>query len=111
MAGRPELAAALEDLDRGNELVIAEWDRATRSMWDGLQVIKAARLPTALRSASWFCILRRRRSSTARMQTGGTIFLRTNRLTFSDSNSEQGKRRDEGGILSPASCLRLARKR
>ena len=70
MAGRPELAAALEDLDRGNELVIAEWDRATRSMWDGLQIIKAARLPTALRSASWFCILRRRRSSTARMQTG-----------------------------------------
>ncbi len=41
MAGRPELAAALEDLDRGNELVIAEWDRATRSMWDGLQIIKA----------------------------------------------------------------------
>ena len=23
-------------------LVIAEWDRATRSMWDGLQIIKAA---------------------------------------------------------------------
>ena len=23
------------------ELVIAEWDRATRSMWDGLQIIKA----------------------------------------------------------------------
>jgi hypothetical protein len=38
MAGRPELARALDDLD---ELVIAEWDRATRSMWDGLQIIKA----------------------------------------------------------------------
>ena len=25
----------------GDELVIAEWDRATRSMWDGLQIIKA----------------------------------------------------------------------
>ena len=25
----------------GVELVIAEWDRATRSMWDGLQIIKA----------------------------------------------------------------------
>ena len=40
MAGRPELARALDDLDSGDELVIAEWDRATRSMWDGLQIIK-----------------------------------------------------------------------
>ena len=41
MAGRPQLARALDDLDAGDELVIAEWDRATRSMWDGLQIIKA----------------------------------------------------------------------
>jgi DNA invertase Pin-like site-specific DNA recombinase len=41
MAGRPQLASALEELDNGDELVIAEWDRATRSMWDGLQIIKA----------------------------------------------------------------------
>jgi DNA invertase Pin-like site-specific DNA recombinase len=41
MTGRPELALALDDLDTGDELVIAEWDRATRSMWDGLQIIKA----------------------------------------------------------------------
>jgi DNA invertase Pin-like site-specific DNA recombinase len=41
MAGRPELARALDDLDTSDELVIAEWDRATRSMWDGLQIIKA----------------------------------------------------------------------
>jgi DNA invertase Pin-like site-specific DNA recombinase len=41
MAGRPNLAAALDELDDGDELVIAEWDRATRSMWDGLQIIKA----------------------------------------------------------------------
>jgi len=32
MAGRPELARALDDLDSGDALVIAEWDRATRSM-------------------------------------------------------------------------------
>src|SRR3984957_21294331 len=41
MAGRPQLAHALADLDAGDEFVIAEWDRATRSMWDGLQIIKA----------------------------------------------------------------------
>ena len=40
MAGRPELAAALDDIDEGDVFVIAEWDRATRSMWDGLQIIK-----------------------------------------------------------------------
>ena len=41
MAGRPELDAALAELVAGDELVIAEWDRATRSMWDGLHIIKA----------------------------------------------------------------------
>ena len=41
MVGRPKLARALGDLDTGVELVIAEWDRVTRSMWDGLQIIKA----------------------------------------------------------------------
>ncbi len=38
---RLQLRRALEKLDTGDELVIAEWDRATRSMWDGLQIIKA----------------------------------------------------------------------
>ena len=42
MARRPELTRALDDRDSGGELVIAEWDRATRSMWDGLQIIKPA---------------------------------------------------------------------
>lgn len=41
MTGRSQLARALDDLDTGDEFVIAEWDRATRSMWDGLQIIKA----------------------------------------------------------------------
>jgi hypothetical protein len=41
MAGRPQLDAALAELGAGHELVIAEWDRATRSMWDGLHIIKA----------------------------------------------------------------------
>ena len=32
---------ALDDLDTGDQFVIAEWDKATRSTWDGLQIIKA----------------------------------------------------------------------
>ena len=46
-------------------------------------------LLTASRPASRWCILRRRRSSTARMRTGVEIF-RTNRSTFSASISERG---------------------
>jgi DNA invertase Pin-like site-specific DNA recombinase len=40
-AGRPELAAAISALAPGDELLLAEWDRATRSMWDGMDIIKA----------------------------------------------------------------------
>ncbi len=40
LAGRPQLRKAINALAPGDELVIAEWDRATRSMWDGLQIIK-----------------------------------------------------------------------
>src|SRR5271154_421190 len=39
-AGRPELGAAVAALAPGDELVVAEWDRATRSMWDGMDIIK-----------------------------------------------------------------------
>ena len=34
---RLQLRRALEKLDTGDELAIAERDRATRSMWNGLQ--------------------------------------------------------------------------
>jgi DNA invertase Pin-like site-specific DNA recombinase len=40
LVGRPQLKKAIDALAPGDELVIAEWDRATRSMWDGLQIIK-----------------------------------------------------------------------
>ena len=38
--GRPNLAAALASLVPGDVLVLAEWDRCTRSMWDGLHIVK-----------------------------------------------------------------------
>ncbi len=41
IAGRPQLAEAFDDLAEGDELAIAEWDRARRLMWDGLRIIKA----------------------------------------------------------------------
>ena len=40
LAGRPELTHALDELRSGDCLVLAAWDRATRSMWDGLHIVK-----------------------------------------------------------------------
>jgi DNA invertase Pin-like site-specific DNA recombinase len=39
--GRPELERAVAALGPGDVLVLAEWDRCTRSMWDGLHIVKA----------------------------------------------------------------------
>jgi DNA invertase Pin-like site-specific DNA recombinase len=38
--GRPQLEKAIGGLGRGDVLVIAEWDRATRSMQDGVAIIE-----------------------------------------------------------------------
>jgi len=40
LEGRPELGKAIISLAPGDTLLLAEWDRATRSMWDGLQIVK-----------------------------------------------------------------------
>ena len=37
---RPELEKAIEALGPGDVLVLAEWDRATRSMLDGIRIIE-----------------------------------------------------------------------
>jgi DNA invertase Pin-like site-specific DNA recombinase len=37
---RPELEKAIDQLGTGDILVVAEWDRATRSMFDGIEIIK-----------------------------------------------------------------------
>jgi DNA invertase Pin-like site-specific DNA recombinase len=37
---RPELERAIDALGTGDILVVAEWDRATRSMFDGIELIK-----------------------------------------------------------------------
>ena len=69
-----------------------------------------ARCRNALRPASWCCIPRRRRSSTARMRTAGATF-RTSRSTFSGLRSGRGKRWE--GEVGPlrASCLPPVRRR
>ena len=36
----PELERAIQELGPGDVLVLAEWDRATRSMMDGIRIIE-----------------------------------------------------------------------
>ena len=36
----PQLARAIGDLSPGDVLILAEWDRATQSLWDGLRIVK-----------------------------------------------------------------------
>ena len=38
--GRPQLEKAIDELGTGDILVVAEWDRATRSMMDGVHLIE-----------------------------------------------------------------------
>lgn len=38
--GRPQLQRAIDALGAGDVLAIAEWDRATRSMMDGINIIQ-----------------------------------------------------------------------
>lgn len=38
--GRPELETAIDTLGTGDVLVLAEWDRATRSMHDGITIMQ-----------------------------------------------------------------------
>jgi DNA invertase Pin-like site-specific DNA recombinase len=38
--GRPKLEKAIDELGTGDILVVAEWDRATRSMFDGINLIE-----------------------------------------------------------------------
>lgn len=40
LRGRPKLEAAIASLQEGDVLIVAEWDRATRSMHDGMNIIQ-----------------------------------------------------------------------
>ena len=66
-----QLCYALHDLDRGKVVPLLA--------------------PLKLRPASWYCIPRRQKSSTARMRTGVETFP-TSRLTFSVLHSERERR-------------------
>ena len=103
MAGRPELARALDDLDSGDELVIAEWDRATRSMWDGLQIIK-----TVIDAGASIKVLDR---SYIDLETPvGRGFMAMMSAMAEDERLRIIKRTHEGRKIAQAKGVRMGRK-
>src|ERR1700739_2697838 len=103
MAGRPELARALDDLDAGDELVIAEWDRATRSMWDGLQIIKAV-----IDAGAAIKVLDR--SYIDRTTPMGRGFMAMMSAMAEDERLRIIKRHHEGRKIAQAKGVRMGRK-
>ena len=93
-------------------LYIERWLKAPVQLEDGSVVLRAygASWPTALRLASWCCILRRRRLSIARMRTGA-VTSQINRSTFSVLCFERGRRCGKEVPPRTASCLRPGRGR
>ena len=103
MAGRPELARALDDIDKGDELVIAEWDRATRSMWDGLQIIK-----TVIDAGAAIKVLDRSYIDLATPMGRGFVAMMS--AMAEDERPRIIKRTHEGRQIARAKGVRMGRK-
>jgi DNA invertase Pin-like site-specific DNA recombinase len=102
-AGRPNLARALDALDTGDELVIAEWDRATRSMWDGLQIIK-----TVIDAGATLKVLDR---SYIDLKTPmGRGFMAMMSALAEDERARIMKRTHEGRQIARANGVKMGRK-
>jgi len=69
--GRPQLECAIDQLGCGDTLVLAEWDRATRSMMDGIRIMQRV----ASRSATVLVLDRPHFDLTTPMGRGFLAFL------------------------------------
>ncbi len=103
MAGRPELASALAVLREGDELVIAEWDRATRSVWDDLHIIKAV-----IDAGATICVLDRSYIDLA--TPIGRGFMAMFSAMAEDERGRIIKRTHEGRKLAQGRGVKMGRK-
>ena len=103
LKGRPELENALTSLAPEDCLVVAEWDRATRSMWDGLQIIQ--RVIDA--GASIKVLDRNYIDLTTPMGRGLVAFLSA---MAEDERQRIIKRTHEGRRIARANGVRMGRK-
>jgi len=103
MNGRPQLEKAIDQLGAGDVLVIAEWDRATRSMMDGISIIQRI----ADRGATVRVLDRQWLDLTSPMGKGILAFLSA---LAEDERQRIVRRANEGRVAAKAAGVKFGRK-
>jgi len=103
LKGRPELEKAIDQLGVGDVFVIAEWDRATRSMMDGITIIQQI----ADRGAAVRVLDRPFLDLTTPVGKGILAFLSA---MAEDERERITKRANEGRELAKAAGVKFGRK-
>jgi DNA invertase Pin-like site-specific DNA recombinase len=101
--GRPQLERAIDALGAGDVLVIAEWDRATRSMMDGIGIIQRV----ADRSATVKVLDKPWLDLTTSMVKGILAFLSA---LAEDERERIARRANEGRSIAIAKGVKFGRK-
>tara|TARA_R110002051_G_scaffold127639_1_gene201281 strand:+ start:454 stop:999 length:546 start_codon:yes stop_codon:yes gene_type:complete len=101
--GRPQLERAIDALGEGDILVIAEWDRATRSMMDGISIIQRV----ADRSATVKVLDKPWLDLTTPMGKGILAFLSA---LAEDERERITRRANEGRQIAIANGVKFGRK-
>lgn len=103
LRGRPELEKAIDQLGAGDVFVIAEWDRATRSMMDGIKIIQRI----ADRGAAVRVLDRQWLDLTTPMGKGILAFLSA---IAEDERARIRRRANEGLKIAKAAGVKVGRK-
>jgi len=101
--GRPQLERAIDALGAGDVLIIAEWDRATRSMMDGISIIQRV----ADRSATVKVLDKPWLDLTTPMGKGILAFLSA---LAEDERERITRRANEGRKIASANGTKFGRK-
>ena len=103
LKGRPQLERAIDALGTGHVLVIAEWDRATRSMMDGVTIMQRI----ADREAMVKVLDKPHLDLTTTLGQGFLAFLSA---LAQDERERINSRANEGRAIAKAKGVRFGRK-
>ena len=102
--GRPELERAIDELGANDVLVLAEWDRATRSMMDGITIMQRV----AARGAAIKVLDKPHLDLTTKLGQGLLALLSA---LAEDERERIHKRASDGRRLARKAGVRFGRKR
>ncbi len=103
LKGRPQLERAIDALGTGDVLVLAEWDRATRSMMDGIAIMQRV----ADRGAAVKVLDKAHLDLTTAIGRGFLAFLSA---LAEDERERIGKRAAQGRVAARARGVHMGRK-